>query len=160
AALPNFVSIAPFRVFNEAAHAPGFLGPKYAPLMVGETSFGPAQPAPGGTDRTLAVEDLALPGGVSRERFDARWDLAAELQRDFAAAHPDTASKSHHTAYDRAARLMRSAAAKALNLDDEPGQLRDAYGRNPFGQGCLLARRLVEAGVPFVEVSHGGPAGW
>src|SRR5262249_1778264 len=119
AALPNFVSIAPFRVFNEAAHAPGFLGPKYAPLMVGETSFGPAQPAPGGGDRSHTVEDVALPGGVSRERFDARWDLASELQRDFAAAHPDTASKSHHTAYDRAARLMRSAAAKALNLDDE-----------------------------------------
>ena len=51
---------------------------------------------------------------------------------------------------------MRTAAAKAFNLDDEAPVLRDAYGRNLFGQGCLLARRLVERGVPFVEVTLGG----
>jgi uncharacterized protein (DUF1501 family) len=56
-------------------------------------------------------------------------------------------------------KLMRSAGAKAFNLDNEPSALRDAYGRNPFGQGCLLARRLVERNVPFVEVSLGGAAG-
>jgi uncharacterized protein (DUF1501 family) len=50
-------------------------------------------------------------------------------------------------------RLMRSRAARAFNLDDEPAALRDAYGRGAFGQGCLLARRLVERGVPFVEVA-------
>jgi uncharacterized protein (DUF1501 family) len=54
---------------------------------------------------------------------------------------------------------MRSATAAALKLDDEPAKLRDAYGRNVFGQGCLLARRLVEGGVPFVEVSLGGAGG-
>ena len=48
---------------------------------------------------------------------------------------------------------MRSAAAKAFELEDEPASVRDAYGRTAFGQGCLLARRLVERGVPFVEVS-------
>jgi uncharacterized protein (DUF1501 family) len=52
---------------------------------------------------------------------------------------------------------MRSAAARAFDLDEETPALRDAYGRNQFGQGCLLARRLVERGVPFVEVSLGGP---
>ena len=51
---------------------------------------------------------------------------------------------------------MESSAASAFNLDDEPAALRDAYGRNLFGHGCLLARRLVERGVPFVEVSLGG----
>jgi uncharacterized protein (DUF1501 family) len=51
---------------------------------------------------------------------------------------------------------MRSEAAKALDLDDEPAEVREAYGRNRFGQGCLLARRLVERGVPFVEVTLGG----
>jgi uncharacterized protein (DUF1501 family) len=60
---------------------------------------------------------------------------------------------------------MRSAAAKAFELEEEPASVRDAYGRTGFGQGCLLARRLVERGVPFVEVtlsSAGGamPAGW
>ena len=51
---------------------------------------------------------------------------------------------------------MRTAANKAFNLDEESPMLRDAYGRNLFGQGCLLARRLVERGVPFVEVTLAG----
>jgi len=61
--------------------------------------------------------------------------------------------------------MMRSAAVGAFNLDAEDDALRDAYGRNPFGQGCLLARRLIEEGVSFVEVSLNGVdgvggAGW
>jgi len=48
---------------------------------------------------------------------------------------------------------MKSSAAKAFDLDEESAAVHDAYGRNPFGQGCLLARRLVERGVPFVEVT-------
>jgi Protein of unknown function (DUF1501) len=59
---------------------------------------------------------------------------------------------------------MRTEARAAFNLDDEPAALRDSYGRNLFGQSCLLARRLVERGVPFVEVNLGAvpnaPAGW
>jgi len=51
---------------------------------------------------------------------------------------------------------MRKSAARAFDLTQEPTRLRDAYGRNRFGQGCLLARRLVERGVPFVEVALGG----
>jgi hypothetical protein len=51
---------------------------------------------------------------------------------------------------------MRSKGMRAFNLGEEPAPLRDAYGRNPFGQGCLLARRLVEAGVTFVEVRSNG----
>src|SRR5262249_16714542 len=71
---------------------------------------------------------------------------------------------SHRTAYERAVKLMRSAASKAFNLDEEPTKLREAYGKNLFGQGCLLARRLVERGVPFVEVTlgylNGTPFAW
>jgi len=59
---------------------------------------------------------------------------------------------------------MRPAAVRAFELDREPAAVRDAYGRNLFGQGCLLARRLVERGVPFVEVTLGasadGTSGW
>ena len=62
-------------------------------------------------------------------------------------------------AYTRAVRMMRSTAVKAFDLDREDPRLRDAYGRNPFGQGCLLARRLVERGVPFVEVTLAGVTG-
>ena len=55
--------------------------------------------------------------------------------------------------------MMRSSASGAFNLQSEPAALRDAYGRNVFGQGCLLARRLVEQGVPFIEVSLTGAPG-
>ena len=78
AALPNFVSIAPFRSFNPAAHGPGFLGPPYAPLIVGEATFGGPQQGAADPDKALQVEDLALPGGIKAERFDARWQLAAD----------------------------------------------------------------------------------
>ena len=73
---------------------------------------------------------------------------------------PSAAATSHQTAYQRAARMMRTSAGKAFDLDHEPAKLRDAYGRNRFGQGCLLARRLVERGVPFIEVSLGGNNGF
>ena len=78
------------------------------------------------------------------------------MQRDFLASHPDLPALSHQNAYDRAVRLMRTAAAKAFDLDEEKAAVRDAYGRNLFGQGCLLARRLVERQVPFVEVTLNG----
>jgi uncharacterized protein (DUF1501 family) len=75
------------------------------------------------------------------------------LSRDFLATHSGVSPASHRDAYQRAVKLLRSAAAKAFELDEEPAAIRDAYGRNPFGQGCLLARRLVERGVPFIEVT-------
>src|SRR5207245_7038895 len=74
-------------------------------------------------------------------------------EQDFSAERGDAAALSHRTAYQRAVTMMRSEAVKAFDLDGEPKALRDAYGRNLFGQGCLLARRLVERGVPFVEVT-------
>jgi uncharacterized protein (DUF1501 family) len=155
APLPNYVAIAPFRAFNSAAFAPGFLGPQYAPLIVGDNAnFGP-QPNQDVATR-LKVQDVDLPGGVDRAHADARIDLLQEMDRDFAARHPGITPSSHQNAYDRAIRLMRTAAAKAFNLEEEPAALRDAYGRDLFGQGCLLARRLVERGVPFVEVTLGG----
>jgi hypothetical protein len=145
--LPAFVSVAPFRAFSPAAHAPGFLGPRYAPLIVG------------GASQSLTVENLAPAGVGGRDHFEARLRLAREMQSAFVAERPGPAPRSHETAYERAARLMRTAAAKAFDLDQEPAALRDAYGRNLFGQGCLLARRLVEQGVPFVEVALGGQGG-
>jgi uncharacterized protein (DUF1501 family) len=96
---------------------------------------------------------------VAREQVDARINLLQEMERDFVARHPGISPQSHQTAYDRAVRLMRTSASAAFTLNEEPAQLRDAYGRNQFGQGCLLARRLVERGVPFVEVSLGTFAG-
>jgi uncharacterized protein (DUF1501 family) len=75
------------------------------------------------------------------------------LGNGFLANRPGVPSFSHESAYRRAVKMMRSSAAKAFDLDEETAAVQDAYGRNPFGQGCLLARRLVERGVPFVEVT-------
>ncbi len=149
--LPNFVSIAPQRFFNLDAVGPGFLGPQYAPLVVGEGGFG-EQPADA-IDGLLKVKNLDRPQEVSPEHADARLDLLRQAQEQFAAAHPGPVPASHASAYDRAARLMRSESAKAFDLTQEKKELRDRYGRTLFGQGCLLARRLVERGVPFVEVT-------
>jgi Protein of unknown function (DUF1501) len=156
--LPNFVSIAPNRGISQAAHGSGFLGAPYAPLIVGENA------GQGDYERALKVQDLVPPAEVTAEQARARVDLLEGLGREFLARRPGVSAQSHQMAYDRAVRLMRSAASRAFNLEEEPAALRDRYGRNHFGQGCLLARRLVERGVPFVEVTLGGlpqvPVGW
>ena len=154
-ALPNFVSIAPYRFFSPGAYGPGFLGPKYAPLVVGDG----AQFFNGGVvDYTAAlkVQDIDSPSEVEKAHATVRLDLLQDMEKEFIARHPGVASVSHKTAYDRAVKLMKTDARKAFDLDEEKSSLRDAYGRNLFGQGCLLARRLVERGVPFIEVTHGG----
>jgi uncharacterized protein (DUF1501 family) len=148
--LPGYVSITP-RV-GPAALSAGFLGPQFAPLVVGGTGdvFG-GEPAGG-----LRVENLGLPANVSPTRMSDRLALLDESEADFLAARPGAATMSHKSAYQRAVRLMRESAARAFDLSDEDEKLRDRYGRTRFGQGCLLARRLVERGVPFVEVTLGG----
>src|SRR5262249_6162702 len=104
----------------------------------------------------LRVRDLDLPNGVLAERAAARVKLLEEMEDDFAGGKPGAPAQSHRTAYQRALTMMRSAAVKAFDLSDEPEKLRQRYGRNLFGQGCLLARRLVERGVPFIEVTLTG----
>jgi hypothetical protein len=159
--LPSFVSISPYRGFNPAAFGPGFLGPQYAPLVVGERAvIDPSANAGDGNngESGLSVENLRPPAGVKESRVEDRLTILDALTRDFVGQHPGIAPPSHQDAYQRAVRLMRSAAAKAFELREESTALRDAYGRTPFGQGCLLARRLVERGVPFIEVTLSGVA--
>jgi hypothetical protein len=155
--LPNFVSIAPFRFFNPGAYGPGFLGPRYAPLIVGGNARTIRQGQP--YEQALKVEDIDVPAEVARDHAEARMDLLRLMEDSFVKDHPGVAPLSHKTAYERAVRMMKTDASKAFDLEEENESLRDAYGRNLFGQGCLLARRLVERGVPFVEVTLGGYAG-
>jgi hypothetical protein len=163
--LPTFVSIAPFRQFSPAAFDAGFLGPEYGPLLIADANGG-AFGVPGTLtiDEALRVRDLTPAGKVEEGHLDARIDLLRDLEKDFADERPDAPPRSHKAAYERAVRLMKTSASKAFNLDEEKPAVRDAYGRTLFGQGCLLARRLVERGVPFVEVTlggvNGGAFGW
>jgi hypothetical protein len=158
APLPDFVSIAPYRQFSPGAYASGFLGPQHAPLIIADNNGAGFVGRGGATgyDEALRVQDLAPPGRVGREHVDARLELLRDMEQDFSTERPDAPPRSHKTAYERAVRLMRTTAGRAFHLEDEPARARDTYGRNLFGQGCLLARRLVERGVPFVEVTLGG----
>jgi hypothetical protein len=152
--LPPFVSIAPQRFLAQNSHTPGFLGPQYAPLFVAESQ----RTAGGGqnVDQQLRVENLERIAGVSSEHADNRLSLMKSLESDFLTAHPGTIADSHQAAFSTALRLMHPETAQVFNLAAEKPELRDRYGRNLFGQGCLLARRLVERGVPFVEVTLDG----
>src|SRR5262245_1902898 len=148
--LPNYVSILSRGLFGPGTPPAGFLGPNHAPLLVGSESDG----TEGG--RRLTVENLALPAGVTPQQARERLELLQTQERGFLAARPGAAAEGHLSAYAKATRLMSPAAARTFSLDDEPPAVHEKYGRSQFGQGCLLARRLIERAVPFVEVSLGG----
>jgi uncharacterized protein (DUF1501 family) len=158
--MPDFISISPYRIFNRAAFQPGFLGPRHAPLTVGAAdSFQrPAQQQTEGYAE-LGVDDLRAPAGVEAAQVKSRLELLDSLETAFVSRHQTAAPIAHKTVYERAVRMMNSKAAGAFDLSQEPDAVRDAYGRGRFGQGCLMARKLVEQGIPFVEVSLGGLGG-
>ncbi len=127
--LPNYVAVG-------NALGPGYLGPKYAPLIVNDFERG--------------LPDLKPFTGQGD--VDERASLVEELDRAFLTDYQANSTKAHQASLQKALQLMHSDKTQAFELGREKDTVRDAYGRNRFGQGCLLARRLVEAGVPFVEV--------
>jgi hypothetical protein len=147
--LPTYVSVSGFR-FGGDSGGPGFLGPNYAPLIVSGDSADPEARA------NLSVENLKAPVGVAKESMKNRVGIADYLQKDFSKRVNSPSAKAHKSNFDRAVRMIESNAKGAFGLDEEPAELRDRYGRSRFGQGCLLARRLVERGVAFVEVALDG----
>jgi hypothetical protein len=161
AELPSFVSIAPFRFLSPGAYDSGFLGPKYAPLIVGENAGANFKVAGGAPDdaAALKVQDLDRPAGVKGDRASSREKLLQAMEKDFVEGRSGLATESHRAAYQAALTMMQSKAVKAFDLSEESAKLRDRYGRSLFGQGCLLARRLIESGVPFVEVTLSGVPG-
>lgn len=129
-----------------AAGGPGFYGAEYAPFVI---EADPSQP-------DFEVKDLSPPGQLSPERLGLRRKLLAgvdQLQRQ----RDQGPANAMSTYYDKAFNLITSPEAKlAFDIHREPDQVRDAYGRNQFGQCALLARRLVEAGCRFVGVDAPG----
>lgn len=148
--IPNYVSILSRGLFGPGTPPAGFLGPNHAPLLVGRDTEG----ADDGS--RLAVDNLALPRGVTTDEARARLELLQKMERSFLTQRPGAAADGHLSAYAKAARLMSPAAAQAFSFNDEPADVQERYGRSQFGQGCLLARRLIERRVPFVEVTLGG----
>lgn len=165
--LPNYVSIAPYTFLSPEAFSPGFLGPRYAALTVGATNnFNLNQGGDGQQPdyAQLGVDDLSNSAGITSEQAKQRLEIWNKLQARFLDSHKSASPNSHQVVYQRALRMMHSDAAKAFDLTQESSEVRDAYGRSRFGQGCLMARRLIEAGVPCVEVSlgdlNGNALGW
>ncbi len=146
--LPPYVSVSPFQFGNTGG--PGFLGPDFAPLVVSGDSNDPEARA------NLSIENLKPPAGVTKESMERRFEIAKFLQDDFSKRAKGTSTDAFKATQDRAVRMITSNAKGAFKLDEEPAAMRDKYGRNRFGQGCLLARRLVERGVSFVEVTLEG----
>ena len=128
---------------------PNFLGAKYAPFEV------PDDP----NRDSFRVRDVSPPRDLDLGRFDHRRDLRAALDRleriDHEAAGDPVRSLDEY--YEQGYTLMASKDAQlAFDIHSEPDSTRDLYGRSSFGQRCLLARRLVEAGVPFITLYEGG----
>jgi Protein of unknown function (DUF1501) len=126
----------------------GYMGAVYNPFII---SGDPNSP-------NFSVQDVAPPAGVDTLRLERRRLLRASL--DDWQRKKETASKATQTMdefYSRAYDLVTSPTAKkAFNLAEEPAKLREEYGKHYFGQSCLLARRLVEAGVRCVSINFNG----
>ena len=131
--IPNFVSIG-------QTLSSGFLGVQVAPFIINR----PGQ----------------LPSNVFNStpelRQQRRLALLSRQENDFNEAGAETLVKEHAKLYQKATLMMKSPKLKAFKFDDEPTNMQAAYGKSQLGQGLLVARRLVEVGVPFVEVRSGG----
>jgi hypothetical protein len=140
-ALPGFIAI------GRPADGPGFLGMNYAPFTVQN---------PGQPPANIRAPDMLGRDIEQMERVARRRRLFVSVEDQFLAEKRGDAAKSHSDIYDKAYKLIASPLGKVFNLGAEKKSLAAEYGANGFGQGCLLARRLVEAGVTCVEVDLGG----
>lgn len=139
--LPPYVTIP--SIFP--SYGPGFLGGEYGPFIAGDPNV-----------TGYRVRDLNLPTDIDWNRVNNRKYLLSQIDEHFRAIDTHKEFQTVDTFYEKAYDLMRSSVArKAFDIESEPEAVRNLYGRTPVGQGCLLARRLVEAGVRFVTVSKG-----
>ncbi|MCI0358901.1 MAG: DUF1501 domain-containing protein [Planctomycetaceae bacterium] len=134
--VPAYVLIG----YPNVTRGPGFLGAKYGYVYLTDTDSGPA--------------GLSRPREITAERQARREALLTKVREQFrAGAGGDALVQQYDETLAEALRLSGPRFAKIFQLTDEPGSLRESYG-GEFGQRCLLSRRLIEAGVRFVEVSH------
>jgi len=101
------------------------------------------------------AEDVLAPPNQNRDRLDRRWKMLQEFDSTFTAEHQDARIEARRRAYDKAYKVLTSAKVKAFDVRTESDETRAMYGDSPVGRACLMARRLVESGVRFVEVMFG-----
>jgi uncharacterized protein (DUF1501 family) len=134
--LPGYVSI------NGPGADAGFLGAAYSPFTVGNPQ--------------AQVRNLQRSRRVDQASFDERLRLWRELEDGFAAGHDVAAVRDQRAVGEQAIAMMNAAQVAAFDLAAEPASVKQQYGDGKFPLGCLMARRLVEVGVPFVEVTLQG----
>ncbi len=138
---PYVILTVPKGRFSEV----GFLNERYSPLVTGGN---PAAPR-------FIVDGIVPPGGFSKEELAARFQLLDRLDT-FGKAAPAGTFKEFDAAGVKARKVIEGDAAKVFDLSQESAQMRDRYGRTSLGQSCLVARRLVEAGVPYITINAQG----
>ncbi|HEX7570138.1 MAG TPA: DUF1501 domain-containing protein [Verrucomicrobiae bacterium] len=138
---PYVVLTEPQGRFDEA----GFLGSRYRPFATGGN---PAQ-------TPFAVEGIIAPG-ITAERQKNRRELLHHLDTLAQALPEDPQVVANRQAENAAYDMILGDGAKVFDLSEEKPELRDRYGRNKFGQSCLVARRLIERGIPYVTINSGG----
>lgn len=133
------LEIPPFISVGGASEGPGFLGMAWSPFTVGSDG---------------RVNDLDM--GLDERRLVQRMKVLEMIEKNFINQARGNASEDHQKILAKTVNLMTSAQMEAFKVAKEPEAVRERYGDNPFGRGCLMARRLVEVGVPFIEVDLGG----
>lgn len=131
--IPSFISV------GGASEGPGFLGMAYAPFSV---------------DSNGRVRNLDM--GIPVNRMSQRTLALQMMEEKFIKQNRGPAALEHAKVIDKTLALMTSKQMEAFRIEKEDQKMKERYGENNFGRGCLLARRLVQAGVPFVEVNFGG----
>lgn len=131
--IPSFISI------GGQSEGPGFLGMAFSPFSVNSNG---------------RIQNLNL--NLPPERVSSRIEALRQLETGFINQDRGQAATEHAKVIGKTISLMSSQQMAAFRVESEPANVRERYGENNFGRGCLLARRLVEAGVPFVEVNLGG----
>ena len=127
---------------NSSGLGGGFLESKYAALPIGDPASG--------------LQHSKIPRGVSESQFNRRLARAAAMNKSFKSKYNLKQVRAYSGMYDDAVRLMKSEDLNAFDLTQEKQETRERYGEDRFGQACLLARRLVENGVRFIEIDNGG----
>ncbi len=142
--------LPPYIVMLQAAgrfSEEGFLGPGYKPFATGGDPNAPRFEVQGIVNR-----------GIDDRRQQARRQLLDQINLMGYGLADASQMAAAQEAQERAYQLLLGQGREVFNLDNESKEIRDRYGRNTFGQECLVARRLVEAGVPYINISF--PGGW
>ena len=133
------LEIPPFVSVGSGSVGPGFLGMTWAPFVV---------------DSNGNVRNLDM--GIDPARLAQRLEMLATVEKKFIGERRGGSAEDHKKVLDKTVKLMTSEQMQAFKVMQEPAEVRERYGNTGFGRGCLMARRLVEMGVPFVEVDLGG----